>query len=279
MPAGYPGRSVPENWPIMAEPNRERWVSVVQAAILVGVFWWLATGLLLGLPQSSNGRQVAAVVASLVGGSGLALAILYRNDDAPRAAWIGFVAGGTLWAWVQAALYGGWLVGPGADSSEALPASRWAEAMLALKEISWSEAASIGVLVLTAVLAIGAKNRMPFWTVLLLWSAHQLARLNVFLGVANASADLLPSHLSFLKRFFGPPDNSPLLPLSIVLCGAVALLLFRYGWKSGRLFDRRAGLLLGVLAALAALEHVFLGFPGSLGLWDVFLKSGPGKSL
>lgn len=260
----------------MAESNRDRWISAAQATALVGLFWWLATGLLLGLPDSPAARQVSAVVASLVGGSGLALAILYRNDDSPRAAWIGFLAGGTLWAWVQAALYGGWLVGPGNTVDGPLPSSRFAEAMLALEAISWSEAASIGVLLFTAILAVGARNRMPFWTVLLLWGAHQVARINVFLGVANASADLLPAHLEFLKRFFGPASNSPMLPVSVIGLSVVAFLLLRYGWRSARLFDRRTGFLLGVLAALAALEHVFLGLPGSLGLWDMFLKRGQG---
>ena len=81
------------------------------------LFWWLVTGLLFGLPAGAEGRRAAAIVASLLGGSALALAILIRQDRSPRAAWLGFLAGGTLWAWAQAALYGGWLVGPGASGA------------------------------------------------------------------------------------------------------------------------------------------------------------------
>ena len=253
-----------------------RWASVAQAAALVVLFWWLATGLLFGLPRTQEGLQAAAFVASLVGGSGLALAILLRYDDSPAAAWWGFLAGGTLWAWVQAALYGGWLVGPGAPVTMVLPVSRVAEAFAALRSTAWSDLASVGVLAVTAALAIGAKNRMPFWTVLLLWSAHQVARVNVFLGVANAGADLLPAHLAFLKQFFGPASNSPLLPVSVLLWTGIAIWLARWGWRAGTLFQQRAGLVLGVLAALAALEHLFLGLPTSLPIWNAFLSGRAG---
>ncbi len=255
---------------------RERWTSAAQAAGLVLLFWWLATGLLLGLPRTPAGVQVAAVIASLVGGSGLALAILLRHDDSPQAAWWGFLAGGTLWAWVQAALYGGWLVGPGAPVSGELPASKLAEAFVAIRATAWSDLASVGVLLLTALLAVGARNRVPCWTVLLLWSAHQVARLNVFFGVANAGGDLLPEHLSYLRRFFGPAVNSPLLPVSVVLWIGIAVLLWRRGWQAGSLFHRRSGLLLGVLAGLAALEHLFLGLPRGLMLWNAFLSGRAG---
>lgn len=244
----------------------------VASVALVLVFWWLATGLLLGLPQDPGGRQVAAIIASLVGGSGLALAILVRNDATPRAAWLGFLAGGTLWAWAQAALYGGWLVGPGASSAPpALPAGRWAQAVEALRLTSWSEAASLGVLLLAGALAIGARNRMAFWTVLVLWAAHQVARVNVFLGVANASADLLPAHLDFLRPFFGPAVNSVILWPSVLLWTAVAAVLVRSAWRVPDPYRRRAAMVLGVLASLAAIEHVFLGLPTRIPLWDAFI--------
>jgi putative photosynthetic complex assembly protein 2 len=253
-----------------------RWSSVAQAATLVVMFWWLATGLLLGLPRTPQGLEAAALVASLIGGSGMALAILLRHDDSPAAAWWGFLAGGTLWGWVQAALYGGWLVGPGAPLKMTLPPSRLAEAFEALRSTAWSDLASLGVVVVTACLAVGAKNRMPFWTVLMFWSAHQVARLNVFFGVANPGANLLPDHLAFLKQFIGPESNSPLLPVSVLAWLGISVLLARWGWRAGTLFHRRAGLVLGVLAALAALEHLLLGLPSSLPLWNSFLSGRAG---
>lgn len=252
------------------QPQSRPWSTAAQALALVIGFWWLATGLLLGLPRSVEGQQAASVVASLLGGSGLALAIVYRQDHSPRAAWIGFLAGGTLWAWTQAALYGGWLVGPGLAIQPAPGTSKLQLALEVLKATAWSEMAMLGVLLLTGCLAIGAKNRMPFWTVLLFWSAHQIARLNVFFGVANASADLLPSHLAFLRWFFGPSSNSPLLPVTILGWLVLTWLLVRWGWRSRDLFSRRAGLLLSVLAALSALEHLFLALPTQLPLWHLF---------
>lgn len=241
---------------------------------LVIAFWWLVTGLLLGLPASSDGRQAAAIVASLVGGSGLALAILIRNDTAPRAAWLGFLAGGTLWAWAQAALYGGWLVGPGAAAAPAtLPVGRLAQAIEVLRLTSWSEAASVGVLLLAGLIALGARNRTCFWTVFLLFAAHQVARVNVFLGVANASPELLPHHLAFLKPYFGPATNSPILWPSVLLWTVVAVVLIRAARRAPDLYRRRAALVLGVLAALAAVEHAVLGVTLRLPFWDLFTRA------
>jgi putative photosynthetic complex assembly protein 2 len=260
---------------IADESRRDRWISALEALGLVVLFWWLVTGLLFGIPEHADGRRAAAIVASLLGGSALALAILIRQDRSPRAAWLGFLAGGTLWAWAQAALYGGWLVGPG-SSGGPIPDSRWAVAIEALRETSWNEAAAVGVLLLTAVLAVGARNKVAFGTVALLWGAHQVARINVFLGVANASPDLLPDHLQFLTRFFGPPVNSPLLPVSVVFWVVVAGLLLRAGWRSPDRFSRRSVLIFGVLAGLAALEHLFLGLSSRLALWDFFLRSRSG---
>ncbi len=256
--------------------GNERTATGVQTAALVLTFWWLATGLLLGLPRDPAGRQAAAVVASLVGGSGLALAILLRRDDSPRAAWLGFLAGGTLWAWVQAALYGGWLVGPGAAQAPVVTGVRLADAVSVLRATSWNEVASLGVLLLTAVLAVGARNRMPFWTVLLLWGAHQVARLNVFLGVANLDATLLPSHLEFLKPFIGPPSNSPLLPVSVAGFLLLTILLYRSASRAGDGFRHRGGVALSVLAGLATLEHLVLGVPRHLPLWGLFLPGHGG---
>lgn len=260
---------IPEN------SRRDRWTSALQALGLVVLFWWLATGLLFGLPDSADGRRAAAIVASLLGGSALALAILIRQDRSPRAAWLGFLAGGTLWAWAQAALYGGWLVGPGASGAP-MPDNRWAVAVEALRETAWSEAAALGVLILSVVLAIGAKNRVAFGTVALLWAAHQVARINVFLGVANASPDLLPEHLQFMTRFFGPPVNSPFLLVSVVFWVGATVLLLRAGWRTQDRFARRSAMVFGVLAGLAALEHLFLGLSTRLALWDAFLNSRSG---
>ena len=258
-----------------AAARRDCWISALQALGLVVLFWWLVTGLLFGLPSGAEGRRAAAIVASLLGGSALALAILIRQDRSPRAAWLGFLAGGTLWAWAQAALYGGWLVGPG-SSGAPIPDSRWAVAVEALRETSWSEAAALAVLVLAAVLAIGARNRVAFGTVALLWCAHQVARVNVFLGVANASPGLLPDHLQFMTRFFGPPENTPFLVLSVLFWMATTLGLVRSAWRAHDPFAQRSAMVLGVLAGLAALEHLFLGLSARLALWDVFLQSRSG---
>ena len=91
---------------IADESRRDKWISAFQALGLVVLFWWLVTGLLFGLPATVEGRRAAAIVASLLGGSALALAILIRQDRSPargvarlprRRNALGLGPGGTLW--------------------------------------------------------------------------------------------------------------------------------------------------------------------------------------
>lgn len=255
--------------------EREGYRGVIEAVVLVFLFWWLATGLLLGLPRDPLGREAAAVVASLLGGAGLGLTMIVRQDNSPRGAAIGFLAGGTLWGWVQAALYGGWLVGPGIVHPPVPSGDRLADAMAVLHATSWNEVASIGVLVLAAGLGSKAPNRMPFWTVLLFWTAHQAARLNIFFGVSNLDASLLPEHLAFLAAFVGPRSNTPLLWLTVLLWSGLTVWLVRRARSSGSGFQRQGALLLATLAGLAALEHALLGMPAALPLWGPFLGHLP----
>lgn len=148
-----------------------------------------------------------------------------------------------------------------------------------------SEATTLGVTTLdTAMLgtatlgtataggsAPGGARFAPF-TFGVLWAAHELAKLNVFLGVANPGAELLPAYLAPLRVYFGPARNSPLLAASVAGLATAAAVATR---AAARTADpaRRAGfaLVAGILA-LAALEHALLGTRAPVGWWDIFLR-------
>jgi len=248
--------------------------ALASAALAIG-FWWLATGMLFALQNGPASHAIVLVATAGLAALGTGLILFYRNRTTARSAQFGFLGGALLWTWVQAGLYGGWLVGPPLVPT-ATATDRLAFMLEAIRATIWSDAAGLVVLGAAAVAANQAANKAAFYSILLLWFAHQFARLNVFFGVVNPGADLLPPHLMFLSYYFGPQHNSLLLPISILTFAALAWYLFR----SGRLADshtRQLNVLLGTLALLASLEFTLLGLPVRLPLWRGFLHTPSGQ--
>jgi putative photosynthetic complex assembly protein 2 len=105
-----------------------------------------------------------------------------------------------------------------------------------------------------------------------LWLVARLrlsAKLNIFLGVPNLSDEMLPRQLHYLKSYFGAPRLHAALVASLI--GSIALA----AWLGARALAMPADVgaaLLFALAALGALEHLFLALPvrdGALWRWAI----------
>jgi putative photosynthetic complex assembly protein 2 len=243
--------------------------ALLRAALRVIGFWWLATGLIVAIQRDGITRLLGLLVATALAAIGLRLLWRTRDDATPRGAQLAFIGGAFLWIWVQTTFYGGWLIGPAAE----IPVSAGPTPGLALQAI-----AATGYNLVAAALMFGlayavhGANPVGWQTIAAFWGADQLAKLNVFLGVANPGTHFLPDRLAFLIGYFGPQRNSPLLPVSILVLGALALWLYRRAIRTGDPFGREGNALLAALLALAALEHVLLGLSLQVPLWDPFLR-------
>jgi putative photosynthetic complex assembly protein 2 len=276
--------------PSLAAPGARPRVPAAVAAALAGavvLFWWGTTGVLLALQRSAGTRLLALALAVAAAAAGLALTA--RAGRAPagdargESALAGaraVLAGALLWTCVSAAFYGGWVVGPAVAPPAA--AGTLGRAARAVAATAYSALLALALLAAAWRLArparagggrgaaSGAARFAPV-TLATFWAAHELAKLNVFLGVSNPGAELLPAYLAPLRAYFGPARNSPLLAASVaalLLATAAALGAAR----RSRAPAGRAGhaLLAGVLA-LAALEHALLGARTPVGWWDAFL--------
>lgn len=248
---------------------------LVRRALLVVVgFWWLATGLAIAMQRSGTTRALALLVATALAVGGAALLVQARDQLTARTVVRSFVGGALLWLWVAVTFYGGWIVGPAAAVAAAPAgpsAGTLARALQALHATAYTDAASVGALLLALALTHGRPNRTGAWALLLFFGAHQLARLNVFAGVANPARELLPDYLAHLAHHFGPATNSPLLAVSVAALVLLVAWLARRVRRAACEGARQAGWLLLVLGVLALLEHVLLGVPGSAALWVPFL--------
>jgi putative photosynthetic complex assembly protein 2 len=259
--------SVIDALPTGGRPRAARPVAAAVALLLL--FWWGATGLLIVLQRSAGTRLAALVLALASAPAGLALVVHARARTDDRGEIASFFGGALLWTSVSAAFYGGWVVGRPLDVGTNAPTM--------LRALDAVAATSHSAVLAATVLAIGWRvtrehsNRVGVQAFAIFWAAHELAKLNVFLGVVNPGAQFLPDYLAHLQRYFGPARNSALLPVSVLAltAGGAALLRASRGRAAG---ERRTGLtLLAGIAALAALEHALLGTTRALGWWDAFL--------
>ena len=242
---------------------------VTAAVALLLLFWWGATGLLIALQRSTGTRLAALVLALASAPAGFALIVRGRARTDDRGEIASFFGGALLWTCVSAAFYGGWVVGrPSAVDAGAPTMLRALDAVAAT---SHSAVLAAGLLAIAWWATRRRPNRVGVQAFAIFWAAHELAKLNVFLGVVNPGAQFLPDYLTHLQRYFGPARNSLLLPISVLALGVGAATLLRAS-RRRPVGDRRTGLaLLAGIAALAALEHALLGTSRALGWWDAFL--------
>lgn len=243
--------------------------AIGRAALRLIGFWWLATGLIVATQRDAITRGVALVAALALAALGVRLTWRSRDDVTPRGAQLAFIGAALLWITVQTTFYGGWLVGP----ELTIPASAGPSPRLAIHAIgatAWNLVA--GLAALGWCVAIHGRNPVAWFTLGTFLASDQLAKLNVFLGVANPATHFLPSHLAFLIAYFGPQRNSLLLPVSVLVLALLAAWLFRRVVREPDGFSREANALLAWLLALASLEHLLLGLSVQLPLWDIFLR-------
>lgn len=258
----------------MPADGRPARIVLARSALRVLGFWWLATGLIVALQRNRWTSLLALVLASLGALAGLRLLFGSRAERTPRSAQVAFVGASLLWLWIQTLFYAGLVVGPSEGISVPGPGPSLGNALLAIRATAYNEALALGALALA--LAIQIRNPVGWQTLFAFWAADSVAKLNVFLGVANAAAHFLPEHLYFLMGFFGPGGNTPFLFLSIALLAGLTAFLLRRTATATDTFVREGASLLAVLLGLAALEHLLLAIPAQVPLWDLFLRARDG---
>jgi len=244
----------------------------LRSIVVVVLFWWSATGLIFALERTPGTRLLGLVLASALAAWGAWLLYFERDRESASAARRGFLGGAFLWSWVQVAFYGGWLVGP-PSLMVAIPAegASWSLAVRAVHSMLWYQLAMVGVLALGGAITYRRKNRIGWWGLLLFWVSHQVASINIFFGVENPGRGFFPEPLTYLESYFGPTQNSWLLPLSVLLVLVFTVLVCRQAVRDPAPMRRQSMMLLVVLGVLGVLELCVLATPTSLPLWNAFL--------
>lgn len=240
--------------------------SPLLAALVVLMAWWLSTGLILWRVRVADNIGPSAHVQSVIYGLPLAAlgvwgAIASRDSATAAQIYLGFGAALSLWAWIELAFLSGVITGPNrSPCPKGLPTS--ARLSRAITAIAWHEAALLAGMLWLIALQWGAANPMAGATFALLLIARSLAKINLFLGVPRINLQFIPSPITHLISHFRIGPATVFFPISIAILAAMILAGAAFAVFGAASLGQQLGLtLLGVLAALALLEHFFMILP------------------
>ena len=250
----------------------DHWSAVGKGTLAVVGFWWLVTGVIVALQRNEWTKLAAWVISTVVAIWAAHEIHAQRGVRSAASARRTFLAATAIWMWINVGLYGGWIVGPGslATTAGAATLPRAAEAIVSLL---WHELLCVLVLSVSWLHVRRSPNRLSFTALATYWGVLQVAKVNIFFGVANPGARFLPPHLQFLLSYYGPAENTGFLPVSFFVAVGIALILWWRGWQAKDAFLRQGRALLAMLIALAALEYMLLAVHSDAPLWEIFLKA------
>jgi putative photosynthetic complex assembly protein 2 len=229
--------------------------------------WWFGTGLVFLTERGLRGRPTAVVVGAIAGLSALAVYGIAQSSQELQAGrvYLGFASSIVLWGALELSFLTGLITGAQVTvcTPVCAPACRgWRHFGHAVLALLYHELALAFCALAVATLCWNQPNPCAAWTFGLLWVMREGAKLNLFLGVRNPAAELLPQRLAHLARYFGKRQMNPLLPLSILAATLAEIWLVRQViLEATTRADRIAGLLLATLLALAIVEYLVLVLP------------------
>lgn len=224
--------------------------------------WWASTAGLIWLDHRARAR-FAPAMAGLTVLAGLALAGVAGSADSatPAGAYLAFFSAIALWAWHEASFLFGFLTGP--RRAPCPPdATGWRRFRLAAATLIHHEAAIALTLAAIAVIAWDGPNQIAAWTFGALFVLRLSSKLNLFFGVPNFNAEMLPEHLNYLKSYFRTRAPTPFYWTSLALgLAAVALIALYAAGDAASPFQSVGATLVFTLVLLGMVEHAFMAAP------------------
>ncbi len=223
---------------------------LLAAIAFVIVMWSASTAVIFYLDSlaSTTFKYSLAAATLVLASCGLVIWQL-MDADSTFAVATSFAAAMLAWGWTEMSLYMGFVTGP--------RKTRCAEGCSGIHHFGHAISANLWheIVVIAFALAIYLSgNVTAFWCFVMLWLMHLSARLNVFLGVRNVSADFVPDHMDVLKGFLRQRNMNPLFPVSCI----VLTVLLVYLASLPQTFEITMAT---TLTAIGLLEHILLMLP------------------
>jgi len=255
------------------------WDGHIVPFIVTVVIWFIATGLVAWADNRESATFSKSLAFGAAGGIlGLVLIVAASVSAEIWAVYVAFVGALLVWGWHELSFLTGVATGPRRGPADpnltGLARFRQASATVMHHEVA---------LALTALLLISlswnAPNQIGASVFALMFGLRLTSKINLFVGVPNSTAEMLPDQLAYLKTYFGPNRMTVLLAVSIAAIIAVAVSFAQMALAAPVGSAAMAGAsLLCTLCLLGVLEHLFLALPfrdGMLWGWALPKRTGP----
>jgi putative photosynthetic complex assembly protein 2 len=230
-------------------------------AILACLAWWGSTGLiLLVLARPEKTHKRAMLVGVMFATAAIFVVWQTAMSTTVTAIVASFLATLAIWGAIEMAFLMGYVIGPVRETCPP-DLTTWNRFKASWHALSHHELALAGALTLLFFATRGAPNTMAFDSFALLWLMRLSTKLNIFLGVRNASEELLGPRTRHLASYFRKATMNPLFPVSITATTLVTILLASEAVTSTNAASAAGATLLATFAALAVVEHCFLMLP------------------
>ncbi len=225
------------------------------ALIYATLLWFFSTGAILWLNRLPRETHQGAIVAATpIAAAAVCALIVSGGEMGASALYLAFTAAIIIWGWHEMSFLMGFVNGP---RRTACPRGvrGWRRFVVSAETVIHHELALAATLIGMIALGWGQPNQTGVATFAILFAMRLSAKLNIFLGVANLSDEMMPPHLAYLKTYFRTARMNALYPLSIVGCAATII------WLAPAAGDSAGAALLLSLALLGLLEHAFMMLP------------------
>jgi putative photosynthetic complex assembly protein 2 len=256
------------------------WNGHIVPFIVTVAIWFVATGLIAWADNRERATfSRSLMVGSAAGIAGLLVILVSSLSAQVWAVYLSFIGALMVWGWHELSFLTGASAGPRRGPADprltGLARFRQAAATVMHHEVA---------LAITALLLISlswnAPNQIGATVFVLMFAMRLISKINLFVGVPNSSAEMLPEQLAYLKTYFGPNRITRLLIMSIAVLSGIAI------WFAALALGAPVGSaamvgasLLTTLALLGVLEHLFLALPfrdGMLWGWAYRQRKGSG---
>lgn len=247
---------------------------IALAVVFALVLWWSSTVLVMYLDGLRNATHRWSLLAAGATGVLAIVALAETADDSGvAAAYQAFVAALAVWGANELAFLTGFVTGPRREGCSE-QCRGWARFRHAFAAIAYHELALLASMAIVVAVTWQGVNATGSMTFAALWVMRLSSKLNLFLGVPNVGAELLPDDLAYLGRYFRRGPVNPLFPVSVTALTVAAAHLIYEAIAASTPGERTAFVLLAALVALGTLEHWLMAVPlRPETLWRAGLRS------
>jgi putative photosynthetic complex assembly protein 2 len=228
---------------------------LLPALIFATLLWFFSTGAILWLNRLPRDYHPGAITAATpLAAAAVCATIVSGGETGAAAHYLAFSSAIVLWGWHEMSFLMGFVNGPRRTPCPA-GVRGWRRFVVSAETVIHHEVALAATLAGIAALTWGQPNQTATLTFAILFAMRLSAKLNIFLGVANLSAEMMPDHLAYLKTYFRSTPMNALFPLSIAGCAAVAF------WLTPVATESTGSALLLALVLLGLIEHLLMMLP------------------